>query len=597
MNLVPDQIGDSDPDMLCRNGCGFFGSVEWQGNCSRCWTGMSASEKLEAMAATQQIQLPENLTSSLQESSKPEKIRVKSKRVKPRRMLQRNPSHTCMYCGQKFKGDISRYRAHLWYHQHKVQRFWYQVDTSKGVNVIKSRRKFYKKRPNRYIFLGQEESKNLEAQDSLSVESNATEDSFDAASNLKCRFCEALFTNEDQLLQHEKFHSTQRPYTCTICGQSFKIRGHLARHEVIHQRNEKHSCDFCNATFAKTSQLKVHRVIHLTGKEDEDDSFDSELPTQIPSRIIYPKQKKVNPLKIVLGQKLLKPKFEEEDEIELPPEEEEEDDMNVDGSDGIQSINIDYIQKKAIEQRSALGEGKVCNFCDKRCASARDLMEHERKHTGEKPHKCPICSMKTARKSDLTKHMRTMHPTVHFMRCTVCDALFTSQEKYEAHQQIHIPTDLIPPTPPPSYLESSSSLLIGDLDPSEPQEYPLALTKHSSISEKSTSHAVLGLSIPKVRSPFRAQPKAPLACQYCPRVYTIRRDLIEHERTHTGEKPYVCNKCPQRFHRKSNYFRHRQICKGMPPGPTATPLKVMATSSKMFGCFTAKTHFLIKLPF
>ncbi len=61
MNLVPAQLDDSNPEMLCRNGCGFYGSEEWQGNCSRCWTGMSASEKLEAMAATQQIQLPDNL--------------------------------------------------------------------------------------------------------------------------------------------------------------------------------------------------------------------------------------------------------------------------------------------------------------------------------------------------------------------------------------------------------------------------------------------------------------------------------------------------------------------------------------------------------
>ena len=460
--------------------------------------------------------------------------------------------------------------------------------------ITKAKRKYFKKRPNTYIFLWKDPSVNQGGgQDTMSWETGndeASEDSFaDSSANLKCRFCEAQFTSDDQLHEHEKFHATSRPYTCLICGQSFKIRGHLARHEVIHQRNEKHACDFCNATFAKTSQLKVHRVIHLMGDggnnheeynheefapeeeeeieiPDEEPELVIDLPTLVPHR-----RKKVNPLRIVLGQKFSRPKVHSPVQEDYPVQEdfpsaaEETPEYSSYDITALQSIDIDYLEKKAIEQRNDGQAGKVCQYCSKRCASARDLMEHERKHTGEKPHKCPICSMKTARKSDLTKHMRTMHPTVRCVRCNVCDALFTSQGQLEIHQQVHLNSN-------DGYtLDANGRVTLA-------HQQVLALTPPKLQKQPSMNQA-------KSRS-SPGQSKQALACQYCPRIYTIRRDLVEHERTHTGEKPYKCHKCPQRFHRKSNFFRHKQICKGLPPR-----LKVEPTDGQMFGCFYCEDMF------
>ena len=60
-----------------------------------------------------------------------------------------------------------------------------------------------------------------------------------------------------------------------------------------------------------------------------------------------------------------------------------------------------------------------CTKCPQTCTSAYKLEEHMRTHTGEKPHKCELCSVKFAQNSHLTQHKGRIHD-IGNEQCTKC---------------------------------------------------------------------------------------------------------------------------------------------------------------------------------
>ncbi|XP_017517700.3 histone-lysine N-methyltransferase PRDM7 [Manis javanica] len=57
----------------------------------------------------------------------------------------------------------------------------------------------------------------------------------------------------------------------------------------------------------------------------------------------------------------------------------------------------------------------------------------------------------------------------------------------------------------------------------------------------------------------------PYVCRECGRGFTQTSILIRHERTHTGEKPYVCRECGRGFTQTSNLIRHERTHTGEKP--------------------------------
>uniref|UniRef100_A0A8D8T0I0 RE1-silencing transcription factor n=1 Tax=Cacopsylla melanoneura TaxID=428564 RepID=A0A8D8T0I0_9HEMI len=63
----------------------------------------------------------------------------------------------------------------------------------------------------------------------------------------------------------------------------------------------------------------------------------------------------------------------------------------------------------SIMTRESSSLGFVCLFCEYSSNNATTMKRHIRRHTGEKPYKCPQCCYRCTRKDALAVHMNIKH--------------------------------------------------------------------------------------------------------------------------------------------------------------------------------------------
>ncbi|NWQ85003.1 ZN787 protein, partial [Columbina picui] len=49
-----------------------------------------------------------------------------------------------------------------------------------------------------------------------------------------CNGCKKRFSHKNKLLQHQRIHTREKPFTCTECGKSFSWKSTLLEHQRLH---------------------------------------------------------------------------------------------------------------------------------------------------------------------------------------------------------------------------------------------------------------------------------------------------------------------------------------------------------------------------
>lgn len=318
-----------------------------------------------------------------------------------------------------------------------------------------------------------------------------------------CDICLQPVQNLPGLIQHRKhFHFfPNRGNTCEGCGQSFEMEEDRKNHTYFCLKKDTisgFSCIRCNFKGTGVEDLMVHRAQ-------------------------FHKKKKSYKKKI--GEVSIK--------TETP-----------------------------IESQESRRE-YLCYLCSETFKCRRVLNRHMLRHSDPKPFKCHHCSEAFLSRASVYVHLVRAHfPEEAKFVCQTCEPpiLFVNINPYKAHiNAVHLKIDSGPKEP---CNFCGKMFKRGTL---KQHIYKM----HTTFTDKKRydcqqcdkffftkgglkSHALVHL--PEDQKRFK--------CRFCQQGFNHKKGWIEHERSHTGEKPYECQVCGKAYARRQVYVDHMKLHTG-----------------------------------
>ncbi|CAN8029690.1 unnamed protein product [Ixodes persulcatus] len=81
----------------------------------------------------------------------------------------------------------------------------------------------------------------------------------------------------------------------------------------------------------------------------------------------------------------------------------------------------------------------------------------------------------------------------------------------------------------------------------------------------------------------------PFRCKYCSRQFSLKGNMVSHERMHTRERPYSCTHCPRSFMWHSAFINHLRRHVGQLPFKCTLCTNTFV-SRKSLAMHMAKSH-------
>ncbi|XP_004618820.2 sal-like protein 4 isoform X1 [Sorex araneus] len=86
----------------------------------------------------------------------------------------------------------------------------------------------------------------------------------------ECLVCHRVLSCQSSLKMHYRTHTGERPYPCRVCGRAFSTKGNLKTHLGVHRTSAavktQHSCPICQKKFTNAVLLQQHIRMHMGGQ-------------------------------------------------------------------------------------------------------------------------------------------------------------------------------------------------------------------------------------------------------------------------------------------------------------------------------------------
>uniref|UniRef100_A0A8C6NFT6 Uncharacterized protein n=1 Tax=Melopsittacus undulatus TaxID=13146 RepID=A0A8C6NFT6_MELUD len=252
-----------------------------------------------------------------------------------------------------------------------------------------------------------------------------------------------------------------------------------------------------------------------------------------------------------------------------------------------------YFRKENLQEHEARNcmnrseQAFTCSVCQEVFKRRVELRLHMVSHTGDMPYKCSSCAQQFMQKKDLQSHMIKLHGAPKPHACSTCSKCFLSRTELRLHEafkhrgeklfvceecghrassrnglQMHIKakhregTFLLPPLPSCTDAELS----------------PLSLRMAASLDKHNRTHTgerPFGCEFCEQRftekGPLlrhvasRHQEGRPHFCQICSKTFKAVEQLRVHVRRHRGMRKFECTECGYKFTRQAHLRRHMEI--------------------------------------
>ncbi|XP_035790763.1 zinc finger protein 782-like isoform X1 [Anopheles albimanus] len=164
-------------------------------------------------------------------------------------------------------------------------------------------------------------------------------------------------------------------------------------------------------------------------------------------------------------------------------------------------------------KKSGKNRKRLCGICG---ALVFNMVDHTRSHTKENLLQCPQCPVQMANRTNLLRHVSTVHEKIVIKSCELCGKGFTTENTYKSHMRA-----------------------LHNIGEQYQCEICLKMFKHPSNRREHIQRIHIG--------------DTKYECQICQKKFKDKKMLKLHGRVHSTNTPYACSQCPKRF--KSPYAK------------------------------------------